>query len=794
MKLSEKWLREWVDPAISTDDLLARLTMAGLEVDAVEPVAGSFSHVVVGKVLSVTRHPDAERLNVCQVDVGSEAPLSIVCGATNVHVGMYAPTALVGALLPGGLEIKRAKLRGVESFGMLCSAKELGIVELASGLLELSPDALPGTDIRHYLQLDDVSIEIGLTPNRGDCLSVLGIAREVSVITNAPFKTPFMDADVTPTITDIFPVELAAPSACPRYLARIVRGVNAKARSPSWMQERLQRSGIRSVSALVDITNYVMLELGQPLHVFDKDKLSGGLVVRFAKSDEHITLLDGKNVALSGSTLVIADQLQPLAIAGVMGGADSAVSDATTTIVLEAAFFATDALAGQARHYGLHTDSSHRFERGVDPESPRRAMERATALILAVTGGEAGPVIEANSLVHLPISPSVLLRNDRLRRVLGIEVSADQVSNILSRLGMKVTVREGGWEVVRPSFRFDVAIEADLIEEIARIYGYDNIPAVKPCGALSIAGASEAMLNINRLKDLLVARGYQEAITYSFVDAAFQQRLDGNAPAIALKNPIAADMAVMRTNLWSGLLKAVIYNQNRQQSRLRLFEVGSKFIPQGDEIKEIAVVAGVITGSLNAEQWGLAGTPADFFDIKGDVEALLGLTGRAQRFIFRSRQNQALHPGQSAAIETTDNTHLGWLGALHPELQLDIGLNSQAFVFELELPMLSNIALPRFKEVSKFPALRRDLAIVVDVTVSAEVVQKTIRDAAGALLQHLQLFDVYQGKGIDSGRKSLALGLTLQDTLRTLTDEDVDALIARVLEKLGAELGATLRD
>lgn len=794
MKFSEKWLREWVDPAISSSELAARLTMAGLEVDAIEPVAASFSQVVVGKVISVTRHPDAERLNVCQVDVGNNQPLTIVCGAANVRVDLCVPTALVGAVLPGGLAIKNAKLRGVESFGMLCSAKELGIVEQASGLLELSPNATPGADIRELLQLDDVTIEIGLTPNRGDCLSVLGIAREVSVITNTPLKAPVSDAVIAPTISDVFPIELAADKACPRYLTRLVQGINAQAQSPRWLQERLRRSGLRSVSAIVDITNYVMLELGQPLHAFDKDKLRGKIVVRFARADERITLLDGKTVALSDATLVIADEQQAQAIAGVMGGAASAVSDTTTTILLEAAFFTPDAVAGKARSYSLHTDSSHRFERGVDPELARKAIERATELVLAIAGGDAGPINEQTALSHLPTLTSIHLRSERLHRLLGIEIASSRVADILTRLGMATTARSGGWDVVRPSFRFDVGIEADLIEEIARIYGYDNIPAVKPRGAVRITSAPEGMLDVQRLKLLLVARDYQEAITYSFVDAEFQQRLDPKTPTVTLKNPIATDMSVMRTNLWSGLLKATIYNQNRQQNRLRFFEVGSTFSRQENEITENSVISGAITGTLNQEQWGLAITAADFFDIKGDVEAILGLTGRAQSFIFRNRPNIALHPGQSAAIETRSGDHVGWVGALHPELQRDLGLNTPVLLFELALSALSDVALPRFSEVSKFPAIRRDLAIIVDLKVSAEAVQNCAQDAAGALLQQLQLFDVYQGKGIDSGRKSLALGLTLQDTLRTLTDEDVDAVIARVLTSLSVELGATLRD
>jgi phenylalanyl-tRNA synthetase beta chain len=804
MKFSEHWLREWVSPALTSAELSHQVTMAGLEVDAMAPVAPEFKGVVVGEVLAVTPHPDAERLRVCQVNVGNGSPpLSIVCGAANVRAGLRVPAALVGATLPGGIEIKRAKLRGVESFGMLCSAKELGLAEVSEGLMVLPADAPIGADIRDYLNLNDVTFELGLTPNRGDCLSVAGVAREVAVLNRLAVTAPHI-ADVPATITDIFPITVAAPAACPRYVGRVIKGINPRAETPLWMRERLRRSGVRSISAVVDVTNYVLLELGQPMHAFDLAKLSGGIQVRHAEASEQINLLDGQRMTLQAGTLLIYDAHQPQAMAGIMGGKDSAIGDNTDTLFLESAFFSQSAVTGQARRYGLHTDSSHRFERGVDPQLPRRAMERATALLLEIVGGQAGSVTEVVSQAHLPARPPVMLRAARIQRLLGADIAHGQITDSLTRLGMQVVDVAGGWQVTPPSFRFDIALEADLIEEVARVVGYTTLPSHHPHGALAIAAQPEAMVSISKLRQLLIDRGYQEAITYSFVDPAMQRRFDPSITPLALANPISAEMAVMRTSLWPGLMQALIHNQNRQQGRIRLFEVGARFIPEGNETKEEKIISGMIYGSFSAEQWGEAARPVDFYDIKGDVEAILGLTADVSGFTFTATPEHhgghaALHPGQSARITRTDNGEpVGWVGAIHPALENELGLTGRVFLFELCLAAIGQARLPRFRELSKYPAVRRDIALIVDEATSAQGVRACITEAAGGLLrgllQEVQLFDVYRGKGVDPGRKSLALGLTWQDSSRTLTDGDIDALMEQVVNKLRVNLGAKLRD
>ncbi len=821
MKFSEHWLREWVNPAMTTAELSHQVTMAGLEVDAVTPVAPAFKGVVVGEVLEVVPHPDAERLRVCQVNIGNaSSPLSIVCGATNVRAGLRVPTALVGAILPGGMEIKRAKLRGVESLGMLCSARELGLAETAEGLMVLPADAPMGADIRDYLNLNDVTFELGLTPNRGDCLSVAGIAREVAVLNRLTVSAPSIQ-EVAATITDSFPIIVAAPAACPRYVGRVIKGINPRAETPLWMRERLRRSGVRSISAVVDVTNYVLLELGQPMHAFDLAKLSGGIQVRHADAGEQIDLLDGQRITLQEGTLLICDARQPQAMAGIMGGKDSAIGDATgdvasdtTTLFLESAFFSPAAVTGQARRYGLHTDSSHRFERGVDPQLPRRAMERATALLLAVVGGQAGPVTEVVSHAHLPQRPPVTLRVARIKRLLGVSIAHEQVVDSLIRLGMQVVAEKNeagdSWQVTPPGFRFDITLEADLIEEVGRVVSYAALPSSPPQGALAIAAQpeAEAVMSAGKLRQLLVDRGYQEAITYSFVDPAMQRRFDPSLVPLALANPISAEMAVMRTSLWPGLMQALLYNQNRQQGRVRIFELGARFISQANEIKEEKVISGIICGPFAPEQWGEAVRPVDFYDIKADVEAILGLTADAVGFMFTSGgsgtrnipQHPALHPGQSACVIRQNNSTqeepqvVGWLGAIHPALESELGLTGCAFLFELSLAAIGQARLPHFLELSKYPAIRRDIALIVDEAVSAHAVRECITGAVSGLLQEVQLFDVYRGKGVDPGRKSLALGLTWQDSSRTLTDEDINALMEQVVNTLRIDLGAKLRD
>ena len=792
MKFSEKWLREWVDPPVSTEELAHQLTMAGLEVDAVEPVAGEFSKVVVGRVLKVEAHPDADKLRVCEVDVGGDEPLQIVCGAANVREGLRAPVALVGAKLPGGFRIKKSKLRGVPSHGMLCSASELGLAEQSDGLMELPDDAPVGADLRDYLDLDDVTIELGLTPNRGDCLSIAGVAREVGVLNRLPVAGPEIPPQAN-AIKDTLAVHLEAPEDCPRYVGRIIRGIDPAATTPLWLQEKLRRCGLRSLGPVVDVTNYVLLELGQPMHAFDLARITGGIHVRHATEGEKLTLLDGQEVTLTEGTLVIADERAPLALAGIMGGAESAVGDATTDIFLESAWFSPLAIAGRARSYGLHTDSSHRFERGVDPELQLQALERATFLLLEIVGGQAGPVIEQVVSEHLPPRTPVRLREARIERVLGTAIPADEVVDTLSRLGMRVEAGEGNWQVTPPSFRFDIAIEVDLIEEVGRIHGYDNLPETTPAVHLRMPQRPEAQVSLARIRERLVDLGYAEAITYSFVDPDLQKRLDPDHPAIELANPIASDMGVMRTSLWPGLLQAAQYNLNRQQNRLCLFECGLRFIRQEPEIKQEMMVSGVLSGSVAPQQWGIPPRNVDFFDAKGHVEALLDLTGRREDFTFKADSHPALHPGQSAAIVDRDGRTVGRVGALHPAQAAALGLSQTVYLFELEADILQKGRVPAYRPLSKYPSIRRDIALVVDADVPAGQVLETIREAGAEHLTDIQLFDMYTGEGIDLGRKSLALGLTLQDLSRTLKDTEVEAEVDRILDVLNKKLGATLR-
>ncbi len=796
MKFSEKWLREWVDPAVTSAELCEQLTMAGLEVEACEPVAPPFSGIVVGEVETLAPHPQADRLQICRVNIGAAGTLSIVCGAQNVRLGMKVPTACIGALLPAGMRIKKTRLRGVESQGMLCSAKELGLAETAEGLMALPPEALPGTDVRQLLDLDDQAIELGLTPNRSDCLSVAGIAREVAVLNRCELTAP---ATAVPTASHkaVFAIEVLQPAVCPRYVGCVVRGINPRAVTPLWMQERLRRSGLRSISPVVDISNYVMLELGQPMHAFDLDRLSGGIQVRFARPGEKITLLDEQQLAMTADTLVIADHHQAVAMAGIMGGLESAVDEGTENLFLESAFFTPEAIAGRARQYGLHTDSSHRFERGVDYELPARAMARALSLLLEIVGGESGPIMETASQAHLPAYQAVSLRAERVERLLGIRVASDEIADILARLGFGLNEQSAdSWAVAVPSSRFDISIEADLIEEIARIYGFHRLPETRPMVRMKIAAHDQARRDRQRLRQVLVDRGYQEVITYSFVDARLQQLLDPEISPLALANPISPDTAVMRTSLWTGLLQALAYNMNRQQRRVRLFEWGSKFLPCEGGHREPQVLAGVVSGAVCPEQWGSDERPVDFFDVKGDLEVLLAILGQDREAVsFGSEDpHPALHPGQTARLCSPAGDCLGWLGALHPRVCRALQLEQNVLVFELNFNMIVGQGTPQFRELSKFPAVRRDLAIVVGEAVTAGALQSCIRETAGEELRQLQLFDVFRGKGIDSGKKSLALGLTLQAFSRTLTDSEIDVLIERVLQQLQQRFGATLRE
>jgi len=797
MKFSEHWLREWVNPDISTEALAEVMTMAGLEVESIEPVASDFTKTVVGQVRSIEPHPDADKLQVCKVDAGAEELLQIVCGASNVAVDMKVPVAMVGAKLPGGMKIKKAKLRGVQSLGMLCSAKELGMAEQADGLMPLPADAPIGKDLREYFWLDDQSIALGLTPNRGDCLGLAGIAREVGALCKTEV-TPDDATEVKPETDAQVSVSVDVPTDCPRYLSQVIEGINSQAVTPMWIQEALRRSGLRSIGPVVDITNFVLLELGQPMHAFDRDKLSGGICVRHAKQDETLTLLDGQTIRLDTGSLLIADDAKALALAGIMGGEDSAVSDSTRSIVLESAFFDPLCIAGRARRYGLHTDSSHRFERGVDPELQRRALNRATSLLIKIVGGQAGPIVKVVSTPDLPQRKTITLRAARIERVLGHVIPHDEVLDILQRLGMGVEsgveAQDTSWQVTAPSYRFDIDIEEDLIEELARVYGYSNLPTTLPQSGSQILPCSEGQVALTRLQDILVARGYQEAISYSFISPDMQKLFDPDQSAIILKNPISADMSVMRTSHWPSLVQAAIRNLNRQQDTIRFFESGLTFVKQDDEFKQEKYFSGLVTGSIIPEQWGEKSRPVDFYDVKSDLEALLATISPNTEFTFKAETVAALHPGQTATILNSKGQKIGSLGALHPEIEEQLGVSQRMFVFELDMKCFENADIPHFTALSKFPSIRRDLAVVMDEKITLNKLKEVVENAANHLLENFQLFDVYQGKGIDSGSKSVAFGLTFREQSRTLQEADVEEAMAPILTALTQQLDATLRE
>ncbi|HYE38101.1 phenylalanine--tRNA ligase subunit beta [Methylocaldum sp.] len=792
MRFSEAWLREYVNPSIDTQRLVHQLTMAGLEVDSAEPAGGSFSGVIVGEVLEVSPHPQADRLRVCRVSSGSGEPLQIVCGAPNVWVGMRVPLAVEGARLPGDVSIRKSELRGVASFGMLCSAKELGIEDPQTGLMELPADAPVGADVRDYLKLNDCIVEVDLTPNRADCLSMEGIAREVALLNGLDWTVPDVPT-VSVSARDTFPVSVSAPEACPRYLGRLIKGISRTAQTPLWMRERLRRAGIRSLDAVVDVTNYVLLEMGQPLHAFDAAKLEGGIHVRYATPGEKLRLLNDEEVSLDPDVLVIADQRKALALAGVMGGSDSAVSDDTADIFVECAFFTPSVIMGKARRYGLNTESSHRFERGIDPELQARAIERASELIIATAGGEAGPITEAVSSSHLPQRTPILLRHERVTRLLGMNIDRSKVDEILMRLGMTLVEHPEGWTVTPPGFRFDIAIEADLIEELGRVYGYESLPRRHPVMATAMRPVSEGVLDLDRAKNLLVDRSYQEAITYSFVDEARQALIEPEIPYLVLKNPISSDLAVMRTGLWCGLLDAALKNTFRQQNRVRLFETGLRFARRDSGIEQRKSLAGLAMGSVHEEQWGESARSVDFYDIKADVEGIIKLTGREADLEFVAGTHPALHPGQAAEIRL-GGERLGWIGMLHPRLEKHLGFEQNVFLFELDQDVLLGRNIPVFQGISKFPQVRRDIAVIIDESVTVHCLIDCVKGTDSSILRQVVVFDVYRGQGVETGRKSVALGLVLQDEAETLTDARVDETVGRVVDRLSKEFNARLRD
>ncbi|MDA0706666.1 MAG: phenylalanine--tRNA ligase subunit beta [Proteobacteria bacterium] len=792
MKIAESWIREWVNPAFNSDELAYQLTMSGHEVDGLEHEGDSLNGVVIAEVLQAEKHPDADRLRVCLVSDGSGETIEVVCGAPNVVAGMRSPLAKPGVTLPNGVTLRKSKIRGVVSNGMLCSAIELGLGAESDGIIALPNDAPVGEPLARYLHLPDTVLELNLTPNRGDCFSVLGIARDIAASSGLDLDYSRFAA-IPASITDTHPVVIDLPEGCPSFAGRVIRGIDNKARSPIWMTERLRRSGLRAISPVVDVTNYVMLEIGQPLHAYDLGRVQGPIRPRLATDGEKVTLLDGKEVTAAADTLVISDDSGAIGLAGIMGGLSTAVSATTTDIFFEAAFWPQAFIAGRARAYGLHTDASLRFERGVDPQGQARAVERATELLLQICGGQAGPLQLQLARQYLPASKSISLRRDRLRKLLGVEIADDTVVDILQRLGMQITVGNDGWQVVAPGFRFDIAIEVDLIEEVARIFGYDKIPVTTGTAETPVALAPENQVGLNQVAATLVARDFQEVVNYSFIDAESNQAMTGVTSELHLNNPISSEMAVMRASLLPGMLFATAANLARQQDRIRIFEIGKTFHGTLDAHTEIVRIAGVICGSSRPEQWGETPQAIDFFDLKADIEAVLQLAGGSSKYEFVAADNLALQPGQAANI-VRDGDIVGVIGKLHPRHAKFFELKRAAYVFELDATMALATQPPVVDAISKYPSIRRDIAVLVADNVSAAELVAAVSSAAPGLIYSVKIFDVYMGPGIEAGLKSVALGLILQETSRTLTDDDADSAMAAAVRKLQEKFGAELRD
>ena len=792
MKFSEQWLREWVNPPVSSATLAEQLTMLGMEVEAHRALAPDLSAVVVARVEKIDQHPNADKLIICRVDKGDGEPVAVVTGATHVKAGACYPYIGTGGALPGQAAIQAADIRGVRSFGMLCSAAELGFSDDADGLFQLPDDATLGMALTEFMQLDDHTFDVGITPNRGDCLSIKGIAREVAVMNRMAFKARQIPAAL-PVHGQKRPVHLAAPDGCPRYVGRIINHIDISRPSPLWMREKLRRSGVRGVNAVVDITNFVMLELGQPMHAFDNDKLHGAISVRYADEDEKITLLDGGSHLMPASTLVIADEKEAVAMAGIMGALGSSVTDSTQHLFLESAFFSAQALAGRARQFGLHTDAAHRFERGVDFALQHEAIERATGLVLDICGGAPGPVIEAVAEDALPHRHTVALREGAVERLLGKHIDMAECCDVLSRLGLKQTDADANVNTRRfavPSHRFDISIEADLIEEIARIHGYQHIASARPPVGL-VMRKTGSQAHLNALRQALVHRGYQEAMTYSFVDHALQSLLFPESEGLPLLNAISPDLAHMRISLWPGLLRALQYNINRQQQRVRLFELGKTFTRNG-ELQQTPKLAAVICGKVSPEQWDNPYTTSSFYDMKSDVEAIIASLSGAITVDYRKIECAAMQNGQSAEI-MHNNQQLGLIGALHPAIRGRLNIDQNVYLFEIDLTGIPPKKSPKFTKISKFPSIRRDISVLVDKEIPVTRVVNCIERSASERLQNLELFDVYQGEGIDIKQKSLTLGLTFQGTFSTLKDAEIEDIMARVLDSLHSKFGATLR-
>ena len=786
MKFSKNWLAEWVELPKATVELCEQLTNAGLEVDRYVPAAPEFSGVVVAQVTNVEPHPDAAKLQVCTVDDG-EKLLKIVCGAKNVAPGIKVALAKIGAILPGNFKIKKAKLRGVLSEGMLCAEAELGLVEASVGIMHLPMDAPLGLNLRDYLQLNDDIIDVDLTPNRGDCLSIKGIAREVGVINQLPVSEVNVEP-VVATISDSLTVNVKATEACPLFSARIIRGINIQATTPIWMQQKLLRAGLRCINPIVDVTNYVTLELGQPSHAFDLAKLKGDITVRFAQQDETIKTLAGDQIIFDDKTLVIADTKVPLDIAGIIGGMNSGVSDQTQDILLISAFINPLNIMGKARQYGIHTEASQRIERGVDPNIVVVALERATHLILEICGGQAAPIIEKKTEKYLPQRKTIILRRNQIKRILGIEIADDKVVDILQRLTMQVVPSETGWQVIPPTHRFDIVLEVDLIEELARIIGLQNIPSIPLKENLIMLPQLENKRSETALRQILVARGYQETLTYSFVNAKIEQLLTPDEEVIALQNPISKDASVMRTSIWANLVPAVLQNQKHQQMRTRLFEIGRVYQRDKDNrVTQPLKIAGVISDIRLPQQWTSATEKVDFYDIKADIEVLL------PEAKFIAAEHPSLHPGQAAQV-FLDKKAVGWVGMLHPKISQKLKLAVPVALFELDMAKIEQQILPQHQQISKFPAIRRDLAIIVAERVTFQQVYDIVSNSVGSLLAELNVFDIYKGSGIKPKHKSMALSLTLQHPERTLVDEEVANLMQTVCEQLQTAVQAELRE
>ncbi|BBP46441.1 phenylalanine--tRNA ligase beta subunit [Thiosulfatimonas sediminis] len=795
MKFSENWLRQWTNPEWDANELAEALSLAGLEVDAVEPVAGQFSHVVVAHVVSMEKHPDADKLNVTQVDVGQSELVQIVCGAKNVAPGQKVCCAMVGAVLPGDFKIKKAKLRGVPSNGMLCGASEIGLPDDGVDGLHLLPSDAPiGMDVRDYLDLNDTSLDVDLTPNRADCFSVLGIARDVHAISAAPFKVPFVECEMAGSEPCSVAIQVAEPKACPKYLGCVVSGFNPQAATPVWMKQRLERSGLRPLSLTVDITNYVLLEMGQPMHAFDLAKLQGTVQVRMAQAGEKLITLDEKEITLKEGTLVIADDSGVIALAGVMGGLSTSVTDATSAIFFECAHFAPLAITGKARAYGLHTDSSMRFERGVDPMLPERALNRALSLLLEIAGGEVSQISAHISDEYMPSVAQITLREQTLVEKLGVAVPAETVEAIFERLGFSVVRIADGWLLTAPSYRFDMQIEMDLVEEIGRVYGYNNLPEDPVMAPITLRELPESEQELMALKIALVQNGYNEVVTYSFVEEKKQIALAPDLPYVLLQNPISEDMKAMRTTLFPGLLQSIAYNQNRQQGRVRVFESGLVFYKNDQEATgatQVPMLAAAIVGPVAASGWDEKSRNADFFDLKGDVETLLRMSHQLGKIRFEACRNPALHPGQSASL-MKDGKEVGVIGQLHPQLLKTMGVSGTVFMFQIRQDALMTMDVPAAQGISKFPEVQRDLAFVVEQSLPVQQLLDAVH-VESEILRNVEIFDIYRGQGVEPNQKSVALTLKLQHQERTLEDAEVEALVARILQVAKDTVNAQLR-